>query len=240
MNQVQFTYRSSPTHQTHIHTKDLTPTLFSCVRCVQFSFFIVYHFTTANEQQQTEDLYWWSCGSQRAEGFAAFVAYQNCHESGGSVTRAMLESSIGKQYFGDPRDSDSIGLAEQLVEGTGVFCSLYESAGSLGFASPLSLHETITNRASANTAAVIGNSTSILKPSLHCLGGHIAIPVGGANGITLPLLLQSKLTALSAKKNNNGSHTVAAQQEQDDYIKPRTLFTRAQEVAKNGKKHCCV
>ena len=170
------------------------------------------------------------------QGFAAFVAYQNCHKSGGSVTRAMLESSIGKQYFGDPRDPDSIGLAEQLVEGTGVFRSLYESAGSLGFPSPLSLHETSTNRASANTAAVIGNSTSILKPSLHCLGGHIAIPVGGANGITLPLLLQSKLTALSAKKNNNGSHTVAAQQEQDDYIKPRTLFTRAQEVAKNGKK----
>jgi hypothetical protein len=61
------------------------------------------------------------------------MAYQNCHESRGSDTRAMLESSIGKQYFGDQRDPDSIGLAKQLVEGTGVFRSLYASAGSLGF-----------------------------------------------------------------------------------------------------------
>jgi hypothetical protein len=71
------------------------------------------------------------------------------------------------------------------------------------------------------------------------LGGHIAIPVGGASGISQPQLLKGKLSALSAKKSNNGSLTVAAaQQEQDDYIKPRTLFTRAQEVAKNGKKQC--
>lgn len=170
------------------------------------------------------------------QGFAAFVAYQNCHESGGSVTQAMLESSMGKQYFGDPKDPDSIGLAEQLIEGTGVFSSLYESGGSLGFSSPMQRLQvaTSTNRATATTTAVIRNSTSILKPSLHCLGGHIAIPVGGVNGITLPLLLQSKLSAVSAKRNNNGSN--AAQQEQDDYIKPRTLFTRAQEVAKNGKK----
>ena len=166
------------------------------------------------------------------QGFAAFVAYQNCHESGGSVTRAVLESSIGKRYFGDPRDPDSIGLAEELVEGTGVFSALYDSGGSLGFASLLRLHQTSTNRASSAGGVVIRNSTAILKPSLHCLGGHIAIPVGGVNGITLPLLLQGKLTVLSAKKNGS----LAAQHEQDDYIKPRTLFTRAQEIVKNGKK----
>lgn len=45
------------------------------------------------------------------------------------------------------------------------------------------------------------------------------IPVGGVNGISLPLMLQSKLTMAT-----------------DDQIKARTLFTRAQEVAKNGKK----
>jgi hypothetical protein len=60
-----------------------------------------------------------------------------------------------------------------------------------------------------------------MKPSLHCLGGHITIPVGDTNGITLPLLLQSKLTPAASNNNN---------------IKPQTLFSRAQEIVKNGKK----
>ena len=203
---------------------------------VQFSHHILFLIsTTTMSINKQKNFIGGAAVHKELQGFAAFVAYQNCHESGGSVTRAMLESSIGKQYFGDPRDPDSIGLAEQLVEGTGVFSALlYDSGGSLGFASPLRLHQTSTNRASASSAGgvVIRNSTAILKPSLHSLGGHIAIPVGGVNGITLPLLLQSKLTVLSAKKNGS----LAAQQEQDDYIKPRTLFTRAQEIVKNGKK----
>jgi hypothetical protein len=61
-----------------------------------------------------------------------------------------------------------------------------------------------------------------MRPSLHCLGEHIAIPVGGINGISLPLLLQSKMN--TAASNH------------DDNIKPRTLFTRAREVVKTGKK----
>jgi hypothetical protein len=47
--------------------------------------------------------------------FAAFLAYQSCHRDGGSITKAMIEASIGLKYFGNPNDADSIGLAEQLV-----------------------------------------------------------------------------------------------------------------------------
>jgi hypothetical protein len=147
------------------------------------------------------------------QGFAAFVAYQWCHHSGGSVTKTILEASIAEQYFGNSSDSDSIGLAEQLVEGMGIFSGLYHQSGSF------ERHDHTTHPLLSPTTA---RSTLVMKPSLHCLGGHITIPVGGINGISLPLLLQSKL-------NTSASNP-------DDYIKPRTLFTRAQEVVKNGKK----
>jgi hypothetical protein len=51
------------------------------------------------------------------------------------------------------------------------------------------------------------------------MGGHVVIPVGDVQGISLPLLLQSKLTA-NAKKNY--SNTTANVQQKDDWIKPRT------------------
>jgi hypothetical protein len=71
------------------------------------------------------------------QGFAAFVAYQGCHQSGGSITKAMLEATIGLQFFGDATDPDSIGLAEQLVLGVGVFKLLYKNSGTLGLTTPL-------------------------------------------------------------------------------------------------------
>jgi hypothetical protein len=72
------------------------------------------------------------------QGFAAFVAYQQgCHQGGGTNTKAMLEASIGLQFFCDAKDPDSIGLAEQLVLGVGVFQSLYENSGTLGLTTPL-------------------------------------------------------------------------------------------------------
>ena len=66
------------------------------------------------------------------------------------------------------------------------------------------------------------------------MGGHVVIPVGGVQGVSLSLLLQSKLTA-NAKKSVTSATTANAQHE-DDWIKPRTLFTRAQEVARTGRK----
>jgi hypothetical protein len=37
------------------------------------------------------------------------------------MTKALPEKSMGDKYFGDPRYSDSIGLAKQLVLGNGIF-----------------------------------------------------------------------------------------------------------------------
>ncbi|KAI2506296.1 hypothetical protein MHU86_8126 [Fragilaria crotonensis] len=157
------------------------------------------------------------------QGFAAFVAYQQCHHSGGSVTKSMLEASIAEQYFGNTSNSDSIGLAEQLVGGIGIFGGLYHQSGtSFEYLTPLRHDHRTTNPPPLLLNTTSARSTLVMKPSLHCLGGHITIPVGGTNGISLPLLLQSKL------------HTTASNP--DDHIKPRTLFTRAQEVVKNGKK----
>ena len=72
------------------------------------------------------------------QGFAAFVAYQSCHHSGGSVMKAILEASIAHQYFGDANKPDLIGLAEQFVQGVGIIRSLYEqTAGSLDYSTPI-------------------------------------------------------------------------------------------------------
>jgi len=115
-----------------------------------------------------------------------------------------------------------IGLAEQLVQGLGILRSLNEqSSGSLdSYSTPIRNcdQHAVTNNP---LSTVVNRSSLVMKPSLLCLGGHITIPVGGTNGITLPLLYQSKLTPPASS---------------DDYIKPRTLFSRAQEVVKNGKK----
>ena len=40
---------------------------------------------------------------------------------------------IGVQFFGNAKDPDSIGLAEQLVVGVGVFQLLYKNGGTLGY-----------------------------------------------------------------------------------------------------------
>ncbi len=153
------------------------------------------------------------------QGFAAFVAYQGCHHSGGSATKTILEASIAEQYFGNSSDSDSIGLAEQLVGGMGIFSGLYHQSGSFEYSTPVRHDHHTTHPLLSPTAA---RSSLVMKPTLHCLGGHITIPVGGINGISLPLLLQSKLNTSALNP--------------DDYIMPRTLFSRAQEVVKNGKK----
>jgi len=72
------------------------------------------------------------------QGFAGFIAYQECFRKGTSTTKALLEKSIGDQYFGNPKNPDSIGLAEQLVLGTGVFAGLYneEAAASMLLGDP--------------------------------------------------------------------------------------------------------
>ena len=153
------------------------------------------------------------------QGFAAFLAYQSCHQDGGSITKAMIEASIGLKYFGNPNDADSIGLAEQLVSGVGVFASLYERSDTFGTDPRLRTQASL-----------------LMKPALHCLGSHVDIPVGGPQGITIPLLFQSKLWNGKRSKKNPTGRTAFQDQQQDDRIKARTLLTRAQEITKNGKK----
>ena len=54
-----------------------------------------------------------------------------------SMTKALLEKSMGDQYFGNPKNSDSIGLVDQLVLGIGVFSRLYNNeAASMLFGDP--------------------------------------------------------------------------------------------------------
>jgi hypothetical protein len=58
-------------------------------------------------------------GTQKElQGFAAFVAYQECYYRGYSASIATaLEKSIGQQYFGVMGNDDFISLSEQLVKG---------------------------------------------------------------------------------------------------------------------------
>jgi hypothetical protein len=65
------------------------------------------------------------------QGFEAFAAYQETHQGGTSLTKSILEASVALQFFGDPKNPDSIGLAEQLVKDVGVFSSLYEPSANL-------------------------------------------------------------------------------------------------------------
>lgn len=77
----------------------------------------------------------------------------------------------------------------------------------------------------------------ITKPTLHCLGIHVVIPVGGSQGISLLLLFQSKLSIRKKKKKNNVTSQITQEQQlQENGIKAQTLLTRAQEITKNCKK----
>ena len=146
------------------------------------------------------------------QGLACFVAYQECHHRGESSTRTVQEASMLSQYFGNPDDEDSIGLAEQLLLGTGLFSGLYDKEEVLvSSTSP-------TGGVNATTSSVPrhrSNSTVlVLKPELHCLGVDKHITVGGASGITMSLL-----SSASLKTNKEDAATFQA----------RTMYLRAQE-----------
>lgn len=114
------------------------------------------------------------------QGFASFIAYQECFRKGESTTKHELERSISNQYFGNPDDLDSIGLGEQLVEGAGVFAGLFTV-------------ETTTVTDSTTSRSGGGGTVLVLKPELHCLGFEKRIVVGGTNGINLSLVLGTGL-----------------------------------------------
>jgi hypothetical protein len=63
------------------------------------------------------------------QGFASFVSFQNaCFRNGTAMTKITQEKVVAEQYFGNPDDPpDSVGLSQQLVEGTGLFANLYDT-----------------------------------------------------------------------------------------------------------------
>jgi hypothetical protein len=147
------------------------------------------------------------------QGFAAFVAYQECHYKGLSASRATLEQSIGQQFFGVESDEDSIGLSEQLVKGIGVFSGLYTLQDMTSVETVDHSFVPPTNEFNEQ----VQDSVLMLKPELHCLGRNVQIACGFSNGISLPLILQRGLT-------------------NKDPVAIRTLLFRAQEYMKNCKK----
>jgi hypothetical protein len=140
------------------------------------------------------------------QGFAGFIAYQECFRQGNSTTISDLQATMGRRFFGDPNDIDSMGLAEQLVTGIAQFAGLYTIETSMAVV--------VTDE---NTSALSGGPILVLKHDLHCLGFDKRVLVGGVCGINLSLLLAAGL--------KNPTH-----------LQTRTLHSRAQEHMKNGKK----
>jgi hypothetical protein len=59
------------------------------------------------------------------QGVVAFAAYEKCCKSD-AMTVTAIENNMEMLYFGDPADDDSIGLADQLVRGLGMFAGLFK------------------------------------------------------------------------------------------------------------------
>jgi hypothetical protein len=157
------------------------------------------------------------------QGFAGFLAYQECFRRGTSSTKGTLEASLGEQFFGNPNDADSIGLAEQLVKGVGVFAGLYiiEEPDT----APLLVTDVRANQSPL--------PTFVLKPELHCLGGDKRVAVGVPNGINLSLLYSRSLRS-TASQNTTVGTTASVM------LANRTILCRAQDHLKNGKKALAV
>ncbi|KAI2495196.1 hypothetical protein MHU86_19335 [Fragilaria crotonensis] len=155
------------------------------------------------------------------QGFAGFVAYEACCMSD-AMTSATMENQMEEHYFGDPTDSDSIGLADQLVRGLGIFAGLYNEeflqnsvvGASVGRGGGENLL-----RSPTPTGLVL-----VMKPELHCLGEDKKIVVGGTNGLKLSTMLASGLTDKAF----------------DSGIKGRTLLIRSKDILKNCKKALAV
>lgn len=163
------------------------------------------------------------------QGLASFVSYEACFQQGTSMTTVSMENSMEAQYFGDPTDSDSIGLADQLVKGVGIFAGLYSEEllqSSVTTSDPSRLYnhgggggeELLRSTAPATLSS--SGLVLVMKPELHCLGEDKKIVVGGTNGLKLSTMLASGLTQKAFEVN----------------IKGRTLLSRSREILKNCKK----
>jgi hypothetical protein len=109
------------------------------------------------------------------QGFAGFIAYQECFRKGNSSTKGTIEKNMGEQIFGNPEDPDSIGLGEQLIYGNGIFSGLYTQEN---------IRNVTANRDNPASQQSSMNQCRdpvvlVLKPSLHCLSHDKRVIVGG-------------------------------------------------------------
>eukprot|EP00978_Attheya_sp_CCMP212_P019035 scaffold52827_cov55-Attheya_sp.AAC.2 len=116
---------------------------------------------------------------------AGFLEYESIFGLGDSATKTTFQKLLYNKYHGNPKDVDSVGLAEQLVMGNSVFRGMY-------------IEET-TTVTDSNTPQLDG-CTLVLKPLLHCMGSK-RISVGKENGIILSLLTA---TAFSNRASISG------------------------------------
>jgi hypothetical protein len=163
--------------------------------------------------------------AEGAAGPCRLVAYQECHRKGESSTQAVLQASTVSQYFGNPDDEDSVGLAEQLLMGTALFSGLFnkEELASTTTSPTTGAADATTTGSNVARLSTSASVVLVLKPEMHCLGADKRIIVGGSSGITLPLLLSGSL-------NCNKMEDSSAR------LQGRTLMARIQEHIRNCRK----
>jgi hypothetical protein len=150
------------------------------------------------------------------QGFASFVSFQNaCFRNGTAMTKLTQERLIADQYFGIYGDPDSVGLSQQLVDGTGLFAYMYDTADIM--------QQTGSQQQTAASAGKNGNKTTattlVLKPFLHWIPDTSIFVGNQPNHINLTLLQSNSMLLNKCTP-----------------IKGRSLLSRAQEHIKNGKK----
>lgn len=170
-----------------------------------------------------------TCGTaqlqKELQGFAAFVAYQDVVNRGDSITKESQQDWMGDAYFGDPTDSDSIGFAEQVVKGIGIFGGLYTAVDcSVEVCGDADDDGSISSIGGGSTSTGSTGTSTVytLKPYLHCLGAHTRIVRGSPFGINKELMHRKGLNGDTIKSREPVAY--------------RTLYKRAMEMLKNCKK----
>ena len=154
------------------------------------------------------------------QGVVAFAAYEQCCKSD-AMTVTAIENNMEMLYFGDPADDDSIGLADQLVRGLGMFAGLFKEEERSTVT-----HSTVGGGGGDDllrSPPPNKGTVLVMKPVLHCLGEDKRIVVGGTSGIRLSMMLAAGLTDKEAKN-----------------VRGRLLHARTKEALKNCKKALAV
>ena len=137
---------------------------------------------------------------------ASFWAYNTVHTSGNSKAQNAIEELVAKRYFGDPSDKDSMGYAEQLVNGLNAFASMYDPQFEV----------------EELTATAPGGGTGLrrltMRSQFHCSSDLIVCSQNpNDEGINMAVLSSKALS-------NRGQ------------LSPNNIFKNAKLVEQNGRK----